>query len=76
MIERILTIAVVVWFLLTSVIGVTLSTLDLIYFLINKHFIFEFPDFFIINIIMTPPIGLILIYLGKGLDILLKLKEK
>jgi hypothetical protein len=76
MIERILTIVVVVWFLFTAVVGITLGTLDLIYYLFNKHFMFEFSDFFLINIIMTPPIGLILIYLGKGLDILLKLKEK
>jgi hypothetical protein len=76
MIERILAITVAVWFLSTAVVGVTLGTLDLIYYVFNKDFMFEFSDFFLINTIMTPPIGLILIYLGKGLDILLKLKEK
>jgi len=76
MIERIATIAIAVWFLFTAVVGITLGILNLIYYLFNKHFILEFSDFFLINIIMTPPIGLILIYLGKGLDILLKLKEK
>jgi hypothetical protein len=76
MLERIVTIITGVWFLSTAVVGITLGTLDIIYYVFTKSYIFDFSDFFLINIIMTPPIGLILIYLGKGLDIVFKLKEK
>lgn len=76
MLERIATVVTGVWFLSTTVVGITLGTLDIIYYVFTKSYIFDFSDFFLITIIMTPPIGLILIYLGKGLDIIFNLKEK
>lgn len=76
MLERIATVVTGVWFLSTTVIGITLGTLDIIYYVFTKSYIFDFSDFFLKNIIMTPPISLILIYLGKGLDIVFKLEEK
>ena len=46
MLERILTITTAIWFLSTSVIGITLGTLDIIYYVFNKSYIFDFSDFF------------------------------
>ena len=76
MLERIATVVTGVWFLSTTVVGITLGTLYIIYYVFTKSYIFDFSDFFLINIIMTPPISLTLIYLGKGLDIIFNLKEK
>jgi hypothetical protein len=76
MLERILTITTAIWFLASGVVGILTGTVDIISMVITGKELLGLMDFFLISTILTPLVGLILIYLGKGLDIVFNLQEK
>jgi hypothetical protein len=76
MLERIATIITAIWFLSTGVLGLLTSLIDIISYLISGEYLLGCIDFFLISLLLTPPISLILIYSGAGLDKLFNLQDK
>ena len=77
MFERIATIITAIGFIGTLVLGLIITIIDLISIGITGHRLTPIPpEFILISMILSPPIWLILIYLGAGLDKIFNLKKK
>lgn len=76
MLERIVTIVTAVWFFVSAVLGILVGAVDVISMAITGEEVFGVIDFFVANVILIFPIGLILIYSAKGLDMFLNLEDK
>lgn len=76
MLERIATVITAVVFLGGLLIGFLTMTIDLLWTMFTGHTLTGIDTtFFIALIICTPPVSLILIYLGQGLDYIFKTKR-
>lgn len=77
MIERIATAITAIIFLGSLVIGLIVSTIDLISIALTGSSLTGIPiEFFLLLIIFTPPIALVTIYSGVVLDKLFNLENK
>lgn len=76
MLERIAIVVTAVWFFSTGVLGILTALIDIITYLISGEYLIGYMDFFLFNLLLTPPISLILIYSGAGLDKLFNLQDK
>lgn len=76
MLERIAIVVTAVWFFSTAVLGILTALIDIITYLISGEYLIGYMDFFLFNLLLTPPISLILIYSGVGLDKLFNLQDK
>lgn len=76
MLERIATVITAIVFLGGLLIGLITLTIDMISLMFTGHSLTGIdPVYFIVIVIVTPPISLILIYLGQGLDYIFKTKR-
>ncbi len=76
MLERIATIGTAILFLVFLLGGLLIGTIDIIGLLITGSSVTGIPsEYPLVGVIVTPPVALILIYLGQGLDILFNTKE-
>ena len=77
MIERITTAITAIIFLGSLVIGLITSTIDLISVAFTGSSLTGIPvEFFLVLIVLTPPIALVIIYSGVLLDKIFNLENK
>jgi len=77
MFEKIATIITAMCVITSLGLGGLICIIDLISYSITGHQLTPIPPFVIILfMILTPPISLILIYLGEWLDMIFNLKKK
>jgi hypothetical protein len=76
MLERIATVITAIVFIGSLLIGFLAMLLDLVWTLFTGHSLTSIdPVYIIALIICTPPVSLILMYLGQGLDYVFKTKR-
>ena len=77
MLERIATIITSVWFFGSLIVGLLISTIEVVSLILTGDTCTGISiDFLILDIIFTPPVALILIYAGAGFDRLFNLQNK
>jgi hypothetical protein len=77
MIERIATVITAITFLGSLVLGVIISTTDIISVALTGNSLTGIPiEFFLGLVILTPPVALVMIYTGVVLDKLFNLQKK